>query len=49
MCDNPNCKYKYQCNCNDCSCSPNTDGEKGLCKCCKDIMVAGVIEKNNDS
>lgn len=55
MCENPNCKYKYQCNCKDCSCSPHTDGEEGLCKCCKNIStgrvprVAGTIEKNNDN
>ena len=53
MCENPNCKYKYQCNCKDCSCSPHTDGEEGLCKCCqaraarKNISNLGTIEKNN--
>ena len=46
MCDNPNCKYRSRCKCENCECSSHIKGEEGLCKCCKDILIAGIIEED---
>ena len=46
MCDNPNCKYRSRCKCENCECSPHINGEEGLCKCCKDILIAGTIKED---
>ena len=46
MCDNPNCKYRSRCKCKKCECSPHINGEEGLCKQCRDILIAGTIKED---